>query len=121
MMHYKILSFYYLLAVGLFKLNLKTTNAFGVIVFFMSLFVYVTNYMLPIICCISLYCTGLNYLWAVQLIQSKTIEPVVNHFLVVGPVNQRPDGLISLMSGLVLITMVGGPRSLWKCFFALKY
>ena len=49
--------------------------------------------MLLIICCISLCCTGSKYLWAVQLIRSKTIEPAVQpvpNGWTSEPVNRQP-------------------------------
>ena len=55
--------------------------------------IYVTNYMLLIICCISLCCTGSKYLWAVQFIRSKTIEPAVQpvpNGWTSEPVNRQP-------------------------------
>jgi hypothetical protein len=46
-----------------------------IIVFFISLFVYMINHMLLIPYYITLYCTGLKYLWPVQFIRFKTIGP----------------------------------------------
>ena len=51
------------------------------------------NYMLLIIYCILLYYTGSKYLWAVQFIRSKTIEPAVQPVLngwTSEPVNRWP-------------------------------
>ena len=51
------------------------------------------NYMLPIIYCILLYYTGSKYLWAVQFIRSKTIEPAVQPVIngwISEPVNRWP-------------------------------
>jgi hypothetical protein len=49
--------------------------------FFIRLFIYMINYMLLIISYILLYYTSLKFLWMVQFIQSKTIEPTVEPVL----------------------------------------